>query len=192
MRIDHVIYATTDLDEAAARLERELGLKAVGGGRHDGMGTHNTIVPLGNGYIEILAIADPQEAASSPLGRAVTGRIAAQGDGLMGWAVAVDDVDETAGRIESTISTIGRQGMTARLTGVVEAMEEPCLPFFIERDPGVADPGGGGAEGIAWIEVAGEPERIGPWIGGLGSLPVRITAGPPAVIAVGIGDRELR
>ena len=115
MRIDHVIYAARDLDATAARLEQEHGLKAVGGGRHDGMGTHNTIVPLGGGYLEILAVADPVEAQGSPLGRAVTGRIEALGEGLMGWAAAVEDVAAVAERIGSEVSTIGRQGMTARL-----------------------------------------------------------------------------
>jgi hypothetical protein len=190
MRIDHVIYAAADLEATAARLEQEHGLKAVGGGRHDGMGTHNTIVPLGNGFLEILAVIDPQEAETSPLGRAITGRIESLGEGLMGWAAAVDSVEEVAERLGTEISTIGRQGMTARLTGVAEAMAEPCLPFFIERDPGVADPAGGGGDGITWLGVAGEPERLGAWLGGLGELPLRISPGPPAVLGVGIGDRE--
>ena len=69
MRIDHAIWATRDLDGAAARFEREYGLVAAGGGRHEGMGTHNRIVPLGGGYLELLAIADAEEAAASPLGR---------------------------------------------------------------------------------------------------------------------------
>jgi len=47
MRIDHAIWATADLDAAAARFEREYALVAGGGGRHEGMGTHNRIVPLG-------------------------------------------------------------------------------------------------------------------------------------------------
>jgi Glyoxalase-like domain len=194
MRIDHVIYAARDLEATAARLEAEHGLKAVGGGRHDGMGTHNTIVPLGNGYLEILAVIDPEEARTSSLGRAVTSRIETRGEGLAGWAAAVEDVEEVAERNGSEISTIGRQGMTARLTGVAEAMAEPCLPFFIQRDAGIPDPARAGAAygGIAWLEVAGEPERLGAWLGGLGELPLRISPGPPAVLAVGIGDRELR
>jgi Glyoxalase-like domain len=40
VRIDHVIYATADLEVAAARLEGELGLPALVGGRHEGLGTH--------------------------------------------------------------------------------------------------------------------------------------------------------
>jgi hypothetical protein len=59
MRIDHVILATPDLDATATRLAAEHGLEAVGGGRHEGMGTHNLIVPLGGGYLELLAVADP-------------------------------------------------------------------------------------------------------------------------------------
>jgi hypothetical protein len=43
VRIDHVIYASADLDVAAARVQAGLGLKAAGGGRHDGLGTHNRI-----------------------------------------------------------------------------------------------------------------------------------------------------
>jgi hypothetical protein len=51
--------AATDLGAAAARLESEHGLRASGGGEHEGLGPHNRIVPLGGGYLEILAVADP-------------------------------------------------------------------------------------------------------------------------------------
>jgi hypothetical protein len=196
VRIDHVIYAAADLDAAAARVEAVLGVAARGGGRHDRIGTHNRIVPLGGGYLELLAVADPGEAAGSDLGRAVTARIAAAGEGLMGWAVAVDDAGRVAERLGTEISTIARAGLTARLTGVAEAMREPFLPFFIARDAGVADPAGdagagAGAGGIAWLEVAGDAARLRDWLGGA-DLPVRVVDGPPAVRAMGVGDRELR
>jgi catechol 2,3-dioxygenase-like lactoylglutathione lyase family enzyme len=192
VRIDHVIYATADLDAAAARVEQVLGVAAVPGGRHEGLGTHNRIVALGGGYLELLAVADAEEAQRSPLGSAVLERIARTGDGLMGWAVAVDDVAPVAARLGTAISTIARSGLTARLTGVAEAMREPLLPFFIARDPGVADPAGrGDAGGIAWLEVAGDAERLRAWLGGA-ELPARVVDGPPGVRAMGVGDRELR
>jgi Glyoxalase-like domain len=188
VRIDHVILATADLDAAARRLEREHGLSAVGGGRHEGLGTHNRIVPLGGGYLELLAVADPEEAARSDLGRAVTGRIAAAGDGLMAWAVAVEDVAPVAERLSTETATIARSGLFAHLTGVAEAMAEPCLPFFIARGPGVPDPAASGdAGGIAWIEVAGDEARLHAWLGDANALPVRVIPGEPAVRAVGIG-----
>jgi hypothetical protein len=192
MRIDHVILAATDLDEAAARLEAEHGLRAVGGGRHEGMGTHNRIVPLGDGYLELLAIADREEEAASDLGKAVSARIARAGDGLMGWAVAVDEIAPVARVLGTEVSAISRQGLTARLTGVAEAMAEPFLPFFIERDPGIPDPGAaGGVGGIEWIEVAGDGAKLADWLGGA-ALPVRVVDGEPAVVAVGIGGDVLR
>jgi hypothetical protein len=192
MEIDHVIWATGDLDAAAERLERTYGLRAGGGGRHDGMGTHNRIVPLGGGYLELLAVADAEEAAGSALGRAVTGRLASVGEGLMGWAVSAEDVTAVAARLGTELVEIRRQGFVGRLTGVAEAMAEPGLPFFIERGRDVRDPGGEpGAGGITWVEVAGDAARLDAWLGGA-ELPLRVRPGPPALLAVGIGEQELR
>lgn len=192
VRIDHVIVAAADLDAAAARLEAEHGLSAAGGGRHEGLGTHNRIVPLGGGYLEILAVADSEEAARSQLGRALAARIAQTGEGLMSWAVAVDDVVPVAERLGTPVSTIVRQGFSARLTGLLEAMAAPFLPFFVARGPGIEDPGGSGdAGGIEWIEVAGDSDRLDAWLSGA-RLPVRVVDGAPAVCAVAISGRILR
>jgi catechol 2,3-dioxygenase-like lactoylglutathione lyase family enzyme len=192
VRIDHVIYAAADLEAAASRLESELGLRATSGGRHEGLGTHNRIVPLGGGYLELLAVADPEEAAGSDFGRGLLARLAQDGDGLLGWVVAVDDIAAVARRLGTAITTIRRAGLSARLTGLAEAMREPTLPFFISRDPGVPDPGiDGDAGGITWIEVAGDAARLEQWLHG-SALPVRVVDGRAAVRAVGIGEHELR
>jgi hypothetical protein len=192
VRIDHVIYATRDLDAAAARLEADHGLVAAGGGRHAGIGTENRIVPLGGGYLELIAVVDHAEAERSALGAALAERILARREGLMGWVVGVEDVLAEAERTGAELSTIERDGLRAQLAGVATAMAEPALPFFIRRDPGIADPGDGGdAGGIAWVEVSGDAARLRAWLGG-GELPVRVTDGEPAVLAVGIGERELR
>jgi len=191
MPIDHVIWATADLDASAQRLERSHGLRAAGGGRHEGMGTHNRIVPLGGGYLELLAVADVDEAAGSALGRAVTERLAGVGEGLMGWAVSTGDVAAVAARLGTELVELRRQGFVGRLTGVAEAMAEPALPFFVERGPDVPDPGGDGeAGGITWIEVAGDASRLEAWLDGA-ELPLRVGPGAPALIAVGIGEQQL-
>jgi catechol 2,3-dioxygenase-like lactoylglutathione lyase family enzyme len=192
MRIDHVIYATRDLDRAAARIESLLGLAAVAGGRHEGMGTHNRIVPLGGGYLELLGVADPEEAANSDFGRGLLTRLARGGEGWLAWVVAVEDVWAVARRLGTTITTIRREGLSARWTGAAEAMQEPLLPILMSRDPGMPDPGvGGDAGGITWIEVAGDAARLERWLDAT-PLPVRVVEGPPAVRAVGIGDRAFR
>jgi Glyoxalase-like domain len=192
MRIDHVIYATRDLDAAAARLEADHGLVASAGGRHAGIGTENRIVPLGGGYLELISVVDYSEAERSPLGHVLAERIDARGEGLMGWVVAVEDVVAEAGRTGTELSVIERDGLRARIAGVATAMTEPTLPFFLQRDPGIADPGeGGDAGGITWVEVTGDGGRLRAWLGGA-ELPVRVGDGDPALLAVGIGDRELR
>jgi len=192
VHIDHVIYATSDLDEAARRIEAELGLRSVEGGRHEGLGTHNRIVPLGAGYLELMAVVDSEQGASSELAGLLQARIAAAKEGLLGWCVAVDDIEAVAARLGTPITPIKREGLSARLTGLAEALREPFLPFFISRDPGVPDPGAAGAAGgISWIEVVGDAGRLETWLGN-SKLPVRIVGGAPAVRAMGIGRRVLR
>ena len=192
MRIDHVIYATADLDEAAARVESELGLSVLPGGRHEGHGTHNRIVPLGGGYLELMAVADPHEAADSPMGSAVQARLTEQGDGLFAWVIVLDGVEQFADRLGLPVITVAREGLSARVAGLAEALRNPVLPFFLERDEGVADPGeGADAGGITWLEVAGDREALETRLGDT-ELPVRMVDGPVGVTAMGIGERELR
>ena len=190
--IDHAIWATRDLDAAAARFEREYGLAAAGGGRHEGMGTHNRIVPLGGGYLELLAIADAEEAARRRRWARGDRRLARVGEGWMGWAVVVDDVDAVAERLGTEIDGDRARGLHRppdRRGGGDGRAYAAVLP---ERGAGTPDPGeGAAAGGLAWVEVAGDAERLRDWLGGAG-LPVRVQPGEPALLAVGIGERELR
>src|SRR6201999_2293421 len=107
-----------DLDTAAAYIEAELGLQVHEGGRHVGQGTHNRIVPLGGGYLELIAVFDREEADSSPVGKALADRIDHVGEGLMGYAVAVPDIDAVIARLHTNPYRIARSGLGAYLTGV--------------------------------------------------------------------------
>jgi hypothetical protein len=169
VKIDHVIWKAADLDRGAARIAAEYGLRDDGGGRHVGIGTHNRVFPLGGGYLEVLAVADPEEATRSPLGQAIV----EAPEGLFGWAVAVEDVVAHAERLSLEVTTIAREDLTARLAGVREAVAEPWLPFFIQRDPGIADPGASGDAGIAWLELRADADRLTEWLDGA-DLPLRL------------------
>jgi catechol 2,3-dioxygenase-like lactoylglutathione lyase family enzyme len=96
MRIDHVIYAAPDLEAAVTAMNGRLGVRAVGGGQHLGQGTHNTLLALGPlAYLEIIA-PDPQQpepAVPRPYG--VDG---VTGAGLVGWALACDDIEKAVGQ----------------------------------------------------------------------------------------------
>jgi hypothetical protein len=65
MELDHVLIAVDDLEAAAKEVEERLGLASVAGGRHHGLGTANRIVPLGETYLELVAVVDDAEAAAS-------------------------------------------------------------------------------------------------------------------------------
>ena len=169
-----------------------MSLSTVEGGRHDGLGTHNRIVPLGGGYLELMAVYDAERVDRSGVARALHSRIEEAAEGLCAWCVAVDDIDAVAKRLGTSLLTVRREGLSAQVTGLPEALAEPFLPFFISRDEGVRDPGSGAdAGGITWVEVAGDEERVNAWLGDH-PLPVRVVEGPQGVRAMGIGTRELR
>ncbi len=56
-KIDHIVFAVPNLEEAIDEFERQSTVRPVFGGCHTTKGTKNALVNLGNGcYLEILAI----------------------------------------------------------------------------------------------------------------------------------------
>ena len=64
-----MIVAASDLPADAAAVAGRLELEVSPGGRHDGLGTENKIVRLAEGFVEVLAVADPAESEQSEAGR---------------------------------------------------------------------------------------------------------------------------
>jgi len=52
--LDHLVYATPDVDRTVEDLARRLGVEAAAGGRHIGYGTRNALLSLGSSYLEII------------------------------------------------------------------------------------------------------------------------------------------
>ncbi len=140
MRLDHVIWATRDLERTALRLRERRGLGSLAGGRHLGMGTENRIVPLGSGYLELLAVVDQEEAAASTFGAWAVETLAFREEGWMGWSVVVDDVQPEAARLGIETGTLERGGLVVDHAGMQQARVRRSLPFFLARRPGVSDP----------------------------------------------------
>ncbi len=112
--IDHLVYATPDLDATVADLARR-GLVLSAGGTHDGRGTRNALADLGDGaYLEVIGPdpGQPEPAAPRPCGidRLTAPRLAA-------WAVRVTDLDAAVAGARSQGYDPGDARDMARLRG---------------------------------------------------------------------------
>lgn len=190
MELDHVLVPLSDLSSAVSEFERRFGLVSVEGGPHARWGTANRIVPLGDTYLELIAVVDQAEAAQSAFGRWVG---AARPGEPLGWAVRTDDLEGTARRLGLPIGSGSRSTRTGvlrwRMAGLEQAMAEPSLPFFIEwaaetRFPGRVDAERpAAAKGIARLMIEGKPERVSAWLGAH-RMPVVVGDGRTRVAAV--------
>jgi hypothetical protein len=191
LRFDHLIVAVSDLDAAAARLLDRHGLASTPGGRHEGLGTGNRIVPLGEDYIELMAVVDPDEADNNPLGQWLQAH-SADDDRLAALCLRTDDLDAVASRLGLTplpMSRVKDDGTTLswRLAGLE--------PFFIQWDRGSPHPGADPAShrvdpsGIAWVQLGGARDRLREWVG-QESLALRVTAGDPGIRAAAIATAQ--
>ena len=189
MELDHVLIAVTDLEAAARDFESRHGLASVDGGRHRDFGTANRIIPLGTTYLELVAVVDQGAAAASSFGWWVD-RGATDEGRLIGWAVRTSALDEIAGRLELPIRSGSRltpagTELRWRSAGIDEAIDEPCLPFFIEWGDGVPYPGAVDAPRatITRLVLEGNADRVEGWLGEH-TLPIRVIDGPASVAAV--------
>jgi hypothetical protein len=139
--IDHVVLATDDPDATATLLEERLGLASTGGGRHDAFGTMNRLVWLGDAFLELIGVFDPELARESWLGRRVLASLE-RGGGLVTWAISVDDLDGALRWAPSDRRLLGpfdgeRRRPDGRIVRWRLARPEeisPTAPFLIEHD----------------------------------------------------------
>ncbi|PZG20714.1 VOC family protein [Nonomuraea aridisoli] len=141
MSLDHLVYATPDLEATAAELERLLGVRAAPGGRHPGFGTRNRLIGLGGrSYLEIVGPDPEQEAPAGPRPFGIDTLTAPH---LTGWAVAVRDIDAVTARArergydpgepeEMSRRTPEGELLRWRLTPPQRAGHSGLVPFLID------------------------------------------------------------
>jgi Glyoxalase-like domain len=197
VELDHVLIAVADLASAAREIEAHHGLVSIEGGRHSAWGTANRIVPLGDSYLELVAVVDAAKAAESVFGRWVASG-ASSTSRLLGWAVRTSQLDEVAQRLDLLVhagsrATPGGDLLRWRSAGIDQAAAEPSLPFFIEWGPQTQLPGQAairhraGAASIARLVLDGEAVRVVAWLG-KHQLPIVVRTGIPAVTAIYISS----
>ena len=89
--VDHLVWATPDLDATLARVRDEWGVEPTVGGSHDGLGSRNVLLALGGTtYLEIVG---PDPAQPDPVGPRPFGIDDLEIPTLVNWAAGVADID---------------------------------------------------------------------------------------------------
>lgn len=148
-KIDHIVYATPDLDQGIREIEDKLGVKATLGGQHPGRGTRNALISLGpSTYLEIFAPDPSQPAPKQP--RAF-GLDSLKNSKLVAWYVKSDDIERTRDEAVRAGVPLGqiRSGSRRRGDGVelswkftdpLAVVADGIVPLFIDwgRSPNPA------------------------------------------------------
>lgn len=153
-QIDHVIYATPDLDRTVDDLAKRLGVRAAHAGSSPGRGTRSALLSLGEGvYLEIVA---PDRSQPQPvrlpwyLRNLTEPRVvlwAAKGQALESLRAMAVAQDVALGEVASSSRT-RPDGvvLTWRFTSPRVSLADGLIPFFIDwgdaPHPSVSSPAG--------------------------------------------------
>ena len=193
-RIDHLVYATPDLQRGIDAIEKQLGVKATAGGQHPGLGTRNALVALGpTSYLEIIG-PDPDQ--PTPAGPRRFGIDDLKAPRIVRWVVKSSElaaVSETAAKAGITLGAVA-SGSRKRPDGVVlswrytdpaTVVADGLVPFFIDwgTSPHPALTAARGAELVQLRAEHPAAARVQRMLDQLG-LELRVTqASAPAIIA---------
>lgn len=131
--LDHLLIGVDDL-EAGRDAYARLGFRATPRGRHIGWGTANYCLMFPGDYLELLGIVDPAQFTNN-----LDVFLAEHGQGLLGAALAGDDLDAVAAHLEA----LGRPGDGPKaLKRTLELPGGDALPEFrLLHLPASASPG---------------------------------------------------
>jgi hypothetical protein len=190
--IDHLVYATPDLDMAVEWLAAAVGERPSPGGRHPGLGTRNALLDLGGGaYLEIIGV-DREGAA--PDGPRPFGLDDIAGPRLVAWAAKTDGIDRRVFRARAAGYDPGPvQPMSRRLPDGTELSWRltfpgsgsiELVPFLIQWGARAAHPSTTAATGCRLVRFTGahpEPNTVTPM---LRALEVELVVEPAAAAAL--------
>lgn len=198
--LDHLVYATPDLEATCRDLETRLGVRASAGGQHPGRGTHNALISIGpKAYLEIIA-PDPLQPETRPAWFGIDQLTAPK---LITWAVRVDGLEAFIKEISPNVKVgVVRPGSrkTPEGTTLSWQLTEPQLvqgvglvPFLIEWHSD-EHPAHSAITGPPLVQLRiehPEPELIRKQLNSL-RLEAAIEQGPsPALVAIFEGANGL-
>jgi hypothetical protein len=205
-RVDHLVYATPDLNRGIDEIEHLTGVKASPGGQHPGGGTRNALVALGpTTYLEIIAPDPDQSAPSTPRSFGIDNLKESR---LVTWAAKGNDLEQLKLQAEHNGVTLApvSPGSRKRPDGVLlswqttrtaVAVGDGIVPFFIDwgQSP---HPAQTAAPGLTLIDLRAEhrdAKRVQQVLSALG-LDLQVTQGSKSQLVATIkgpkGTVELR
>jgi hypothetical protein len=205
-RVDHLLYATPDLNRGVEEIEKLIGVRATEGGQHPGRGTRNALIAVGpTAYLEIIA-PDPEQ--PPPRTPRLFGMDGLQKSRLVAWAANGSDLGQLTLEAARTGVRLGElsSGSRKRPDGTLLSWQftdprtvvaDGIVPFFIDwgQSPHPAHTAAGGASLTDLRAEHPDAPRVQGMLRQLG-LDLFVQSGPtPALIAVIDGPRgpvELR
>lgn len=188
--VDHLVYATPDLDATVEEIRTAWGVEPTVGGRHDGLGTRNVLLALGGPtYLEVVGPDPAQPAPAGPRPFGVDGLTAPR---LVAWAAGVPHLDLWVTWARSRGVDPGEPFAMQRTRPDGEILRwrltpppadgDGVLPFLIEwpgRSP--ADDAANGCELVSFTLTHPDPavgSRLAEY-----AVPVEVAAGDAALTA---------
>jgi Glyoxalase-like domain len=205
-RVDHLVYATPDLDRGISEIQRLTGIRATPGGQHLGRGTRNALIALGSStYLEVIAPDpdQPKSASPRPFGIDVLNE-----SKLVTWAAKGSDLDHLRAAAAQKGVQLGLvlSGSRKRPDGVLLSWQYTSLatvlaggvvPFFIDwgQSPHPAQSAASGLSLIGLYAEHPDAKHVQKMLDDLG-LAFKVKAGSnPALVAIlksPLGQVELR
>ena len=192
--VDHLVYATPDLQLGIETIEKLFGVRATPGGQHPGRGTRNALVSLGPGiYLEVIG---PDPAQAQPPQPRPFGIDDLKEPRLVTWAAKGKNLESLANEAARSGVKLGQviDGSRQRTDGLVLSWRytdprtvvfDGVVPFFIDwgQTPHPATTAAPGASLTGLRAEHPVPERVQKALGQLG-LDLRVQLGPrPGLIA---------
>lgn len=193
-KIDHLVYATPDLDLGIETINKLLGIRATAGGQHPGLGTRNALVALGPAsYLEIIG---PDPGQPRPAGPRRFGIDELKAPRLLTWVAKSSELDTVVSTAKASGIPLGAiiPGSRKRPDGVLLSWRytdpatvaaDRLVPYFIDWGTS-PHPSATAARGATLVQLRAEhpdPDRVQKMLDALG-LGLRVEKGAaPALIA---------
>lgn len=190
--LDHLVYATPELQIGIERIENVLGLRAMPGGQHPGRGTRNALVSLGPAmYLEIIGPDPEQPRPGQPRPFGIDDLNEPR---LVTWAAKGQNLEYLASDAGRGGVKLGQviEGSRRRADGVMlswrytdprTVIASGIVPFFIDwgHTPHPASTATPGASLISLRAEHPDPEHVQKAVSRLG-LDLRVQRGPRAAL----------